>query len=360
MAKTNLFNSHQYTVFLAENALYGYKDKSGQILIAPVFKSAQSFTKTGYAVVENLQGLYGIIDRQGRFVEPCKYQDIKLYKLGRYTLANLVYTFEVKNRFWLWNYFPNFTKDNVLEVLPLFERSKTRVCSSIKVLSSNQVLFSKVVPLQGTWQEEGFIKIQVIGQRFVDIQGSLYKTRANNKGLKKIIKNYIGFCDNKSVIVGKISNHKARTYNTRGKRIHNYEILPVGAFTITYKGKEHMVCIKQNESKLVQQPTIYRDTKNYGFYYVNAKFELRLPMHLTRVEIKDPSSIVEIWQNISNILPVVEKELFIIEVISIGPTANSYTYYSLSKNGVLKEYDYSLGNLRNIEDHPLESFEVVG
>lgn len=360
MAKTNLFNSHQYTVFLAENALYGYKDQSGKIRIAPTFKSAQSFNKTGYAVVENSQGFYGIIDQQGLFIEPCKYQGIELYQVGRYTLANLVYTFGVKNRFWLWDYFPNITKENVLEVLPLFERLKTRACSSVKILSTNQVLLSHVVSLHGPWQNQGFIKIQVIGQRFVDIQGSLYKTRSNNKGLKKIINNYIGFCDNKSIIVGKISNHKARTYNTRGKRIHNYEILPQGAFTITYKGKEHMVCIDASKSNLEQKPTIYRDTKNYGFYYVNAKFELHLPIHLTEVDIKDPSCIVEIWQNITNVMPLVEKELFIIEVISWDVTSVNYLYFSLSKNGVLKDYDYTLGLPSSIEDHPLESFKVVG
>lgn len=54
---------------------WGYIDTQGNYLIEPKFQEACSFTADGYAVVmEN--GLYGIIDRTGKEIVPCKYDSL--------------------------------------------------------------------------------------------------------------------------------------------------------------------------------------------------------------------------------------------------------------------------------------------
>lgn len=339
MAKINSTTEKYLSVFLAENQLYGYKDQSGKIQIAPTYKSAEPFGNNGYAVVQNSKGLYGVITTENLVVEPFKYQKIQLFETRDYTLASTVYTYRVHNRFWLWDYFPNFSKDSTLEVLPLFERQKLRQTNQVKVLQNQQTLFSKVLRLNKGSSLKKPTAVEFVGKGFIIVGKYLFKYKKNAGEFKIITKNYIGFCDNKTQIVAKVSSIKARTYNTKGKRIQHYEILPTNSFTITYKGREHLVCIKKRPTQLKIEPVIYRETEKTGYYFVNAKFELALPVHLTHVEIDPDNSLVDIWQNISNIIPVVDKGVFIVETCKIIQDSPVFHYYSVSKNGTLKELD---------------------
>lgn len=57
--------------------LYGYRDAFGQVLIEPRFDSAKPFLKTDFLAAASQKGLWGVIGRDGRFVVPPRYEQVR-------------------------------------------------------------------------------------------------------------------------------------------------------------------------------------------------------------------------------------------------------------------------------------------
>ena len=61
---------------------YGYRDKQKNWVIAPAFDDAKKFDDDGCALVK-VDGLYGLIDLEGKWVLPAEYDDIGLPRLSK-------------------------------------------------------------------------------------------------------------------------------------------------------------------------------------------------------------------------------------------------------------------------------------
>jgi hypothetical protein len=68
-----LANASYISVPDEEMPLYGYIDKSGQMIILEQFIDADEFCSNGFAVVEVPSRKYGLIDKTGQFILPPKY-----------------------------------------------------------------------------------------------------------------------------------------------------------------------------------------------------------------------------------------------------------------------------------------------
>lgn len=74
------------------SGLTGYVDRTGAWAVAPTWRSATSFYR-GYAAVENVDGLIGLIDRSGRLVLPYQYRELQHGHVSPGSDAPLLYQF---------------------------------------------------------------------------------------------------------------------------------------------------------------------------------------------------------------------------------------------------------------------------
>lgn len=120
--------------YLTKNHTYIYVDHTNQPVIATPFITANLFTSTGYAVVENQEGQFAIIDKKGQLTVPFQDRYISLQVLNNQLTA--VYTRETytkNSRFWEWEW--NIFSGLKTEV----QRQKFEVY----ILETKQVLFSE-------------------------------------------------------------------------------------------------------------------------------------------------------------------------------------------------------------------------
>jgi tetratricopeptide (TPR) repeat protein len=55
-------------------------DEDGKVIAEPVYQSVEPFDKHGLGVVENNDDLYGVIDKTGKLIIPCKYDGIDIWE----------------------------------------------------------------------------------------------------------------------------------------------------------------------------------------------------------------------------------------------------------------------------------------
>ncbi|WP_010251497.1 WG repeat-containing protein [Myroides injenensis] len=317
--------------------MYGYCDENKNILIAPQYSHVDFFTSTGYAVVKNEQGLFGVINQANKVIVSFRFLEIDLYVVRRYTVASVMRNYTVKTRFWEWKLFPNinFLSRNS-SFLPVIDRGSLREKRTVFLLDNKKILKVKKTTIAHHYSRGEAIPIKSFSTKFLQIDEDLYK--AKKKRFKKILSNFIGTCDHGLKLVRKVRSDKVRVYNHKGKRVKSYEIIQSCVFPITYKGKEHLVYFKTNESLIASPPVIYRDTKGNGRFYVNEQFDMPLPVHLKKIDLHTDRPLVDIWRNVVNIIPVVSKHFFLIEVKPDRVDQLGSNFYVLSRLGTLTDY----------------------
>ncbi|WHT72183.1 WG repeat-containing protein [Myroides odoratimimus] len=337
--------------FVDEKGMYGYCNQDKQIVISQQYASGGLFTKSGYAVVRDKQGMYGVIDLENKEVLKCRYDRIELYEVGCFTVANIVQSYTVHSRFWQWKFLPNF---NIMSTSssfkPLWGTEVIREKVTVLALDTRQVLDTKTVTKDKLYRSGTSIKIKQIGSKLIQVGDDLYFAKKDR--LKRIVKKVVSTYDNGLRWVRKVNDDEVRVYNLKGKRVKSYEVIPQPIFPITYKGKEYKVSMQTAKSHLIAKPTICRDTIGNGRYYVNYEFDMYIPVHLKVIDIKSERSIQDIWKNLLNIYPVVSKHFFIVEVAPISTESRVNEFYILTKHGVLKDCldkpsDYSITSYYN-------------
>ncbi|MTG98232.1 MULTISPECIES: WG repeat-containing protein [Myroides] len=332
----NGLKSQKLVPFLAKNKLYGYWDQAKNVVIAPQYLSAKVFTSTGFAVVTDNKGKVGVINTKNKVVVGFRFRSIELYVVRKFTVVSALRYYTVKTRFWEWKFLPNF---NILSrnssFSPLFDKDVNRARHSVFVLETNQTIARVSSSLKST-QGLQKIPIEALSSKFIQIGHHLYKAKVNS--FVKLLSNFKGTYDHKLKLVRQLRADKVKTYNLLGKKIKSYELIQSRVFPITYKGKEHLVYFKINESHWKNPPTIYRDTKTSGRYFVNEQFDMPLPVHLKSLDLKQDRPLLEIWQNVVNIDAVVSNNFFLIEVLPSDKTRTTNDFYILTTTGVLKDY----------------------
>lgn len=314
----------EFTPFMGSNNLYGYRDQNNVVLIEPQYLEVAEFVVTGFAIVKSKNGLYGIINHKNKVLAPFHYSKILLTVVNHLTVAQVIIRYEVKTEFWNWKLVPNLKIGIVKEKCKAF------------VLENKQLIKTKVQTVNAEDDSDTFLPIELIGSRFICIDQDLYRAKRNR--LKRIVKNYVGMFDNGSKIVQKINEEKVRVCNSRGRKVQSFETIQNGVFPITYKGKEHLVYLDKKDSMLKACPTIYRDTKKSGRYYVNNEFDMPIPVHLKVIDLKKDRSLVDIWKNVVSICPIPHKQLFLIEVRPTEEKQETNEFYFLNRLGTLKDY----------------------
>lgn len=79
-------NPKDYVIFM-RNQKFGFSDKNGNIIIAPVWAEARPF-HYGVACVKNDKGHYGFIDGTGMIVIPCKWKSAEDYDISSAKVTN--------------------------------------------------------------------------------------------------------------------------------------------------------------------------------------------------------------------------------------------------------------------------------
>lgn len=337
MNNQSLNSKKNYIPFLGSNGLYGYCDEHKNVLIAPQYSHVDFFTTTGYAIAKNVQGLYGVINQVNKVVVSFRFLEIDLYVVRNYTVASVMRNYTVKTRFWEWKLFPNINfLSRSSSFLPIIDRGSLREKRTVFLLDNKKILKVKKTTISHHYSRGEAILIKPLSTKFLQIGEDLYK--AKKKRFKKLLCNFIGTCDHGLKLVRKVRNDKVRVYNHKGKRIKSYEIIQSCVFPITYKGKEHLVYFKTNDSLIATPPVIYRDTKGNGRFYVNEQFDMPLPVHLKKIDLHTDRPLVDIWRNVLNIIPVVSKHFFLIEVKPDRADQLGSSFYVLSRLGTLTDY----------------------
>lgn len=337
--------------FLDKEGMYGYCNIEKQIVIAQQYADGEPFTKSGYAVVRNKQGNYGVIDLGNKEVLKSKFDKIELYEVGGFTVAKTIHSYIVHSRFWQWKLLPNFNiMSSGTSLKPLWGTEVIREKTTVLVLDTKQVLANKTVTKDISYSNSTSVKIEKIGTKLIQIGDDLYFAKKDR--LKRIVKKVVSTYDNGLRWVRKVNEEEVRVYNLKGKRIKSYEVIPQPIFPITYKGKEYKVHMNADASHLVAKPIICRDTMGNGRYYVNYEFDMYIPVHLKVINIKSERTIQDIWKNVLNIYPVASKQFFIVEVASSDESSRVNEFYILTKHGVLKDCldkpsDYSITSYYN-------------
>ena len=282
-----------YKAFKGVNGLYGYKNLLEQVVISPVYKYAQDFTHTGFAVAQNLQGYYGVFDSKSQVVKPFVFDKVELYSLKGVTLMYSFIYYRGYERFLRFNYFSSLLDKefDLKDIYPLFKKYRVLQMERLQELKTQKTLAVVYTPLIDEQANKNKIKVGVLNPDLVLINQSLYRVKKGN--IKKVVKDFIGLYDCNSKAVGRSSPERVKTYNMNGKAIKSYEIIPNSCFTIYYKGKEYLVIIHNAQSSVNSPTVIYRDTQKSDRFYVNGAFEMFLPPHITDIQINPGVDLVD-------------------------------------------------------------------
>lgn len=186
------FISMQLFPFLAENGLYGYADSAMNIIITPQYRMVTVFTKTGYAVVQNGELKYGVIDRANKLVMPIKYSAITLLETQGFTLATSELQYHNNLRFWDWKFLPGLSvigggsKDK-----RLFNTTVQRTEKRLSVLENQQTV--AVLRAAAALSYTIGFKIKNLTENKLLINNTLYEISQN--GVNKLAGNIFGVLD---------------------------------------------------------------------------------------------------------------------------------------------------------------------
>ncbi|SFB91598.1 WG containing repeat-containing protein [Parapedobacter composti] len=148
----------KHYLYLAADGRYGYADEQMNVVIPPSFRSAGTFTSTGFAVVEDEQLRYGVIDKSGELVIPFRYRNIYLRVAGNRTLARTERTYTNRLRFWEWRFLPGFSITGGSSDSRLFDTEVKRAHVKITVLETNQTIYSQRVPAASSYGQQFAIR----------------------------------------------------------------------------------------------------------------------------------------------------------------------------------------------------------
>lgn len=336
----NVKQTKEMIPFLAKNGLYGYCNAEKKICIAPGYKSAFLFSTTGYGVVENQQGYFGVIDKNNTVVVPFIYLSIKLIVLGNFTVVSGVKHFFVKTRFWQWKLLNKVQKAQGHSSFALFDKNIPRQKQCVFVLETKRQLRVKTCTLpskhhMGILYEPALLHVEPIGSGLMAVGKNLYK--AKSKKIAKVLSNYHANYEQGYKLIGYTKKGFIRVYDNKGKKGKRYEELRTGVFPISYNSKEYVIRLRTQESSFDQKAVIYRDTKSYENYFVNGAFDMPIPKYITKVILDKNTDVVELANNIVNIVALMEHRLFVIEVKLAHGQENTSHYYAVSSFGVLSE-----------------------
>lgn len=154
--------------YLTKNGLYGYADSQMKLPIPARYKSASTFTKTGFAVVSYDNYRFGVINRLGETVILLNYKTVSLRVVGEHTLACTELPYTNSLRFWEWRFWPGFwnPRDKRLFVTKV-NRSHLR----ITVLENGQQIYSNRVG--ETYSH--YFNIELLDEKHFIHEGVLYE-----------------------------------------------------------------------------------------------------------------------------------------------------------------------------------------
>ncbi|WP_144243324.1 hypothetical protein [Sphingobacterium sp. ML3W] len=261
--------------YLTKNNTYTYVDKDLNPVINETFSYATPFTKTGFAIVGNLDQASAIIDSKGKTISPYTHSNIYMNEVSGYTLLISETSFDKKLPFWKWDW--NIMSSDIKKTVPYKHLE-------VRVLETGQLLFDKKLADQD--DDYNFIIHPIDDNHFV-WNGDLYKI-ANKKF--KIVKHHIEEVLDKGRYIP-VSKNKFEIWESKTKQPILSNLTGKTAIAVTLNNKEVLLDSINQDRFAPVVPKILYDAKTCNTY-IYPQYDKAFPKQI-QINTKEHESFLK-------------------------------------------------------------------
>lgn len=293
LIKTKTINS---VPFLTKQNDFIYVDKTSLKAITDrKFRSASTFTPTGFAIVENEKSEYAVIDEKGEIVLDFSTSEINLNVINGLTFYKRDLEYTKKMPIWKWDW--NILGGDI-------QKEKDYHNIEIGVVETKQILLHKDVPYLEDNYDLNFITVD---DNHIFWNGILYEIKRNS--LNKIEDNIIESLENKRFIKG--SNGSFSINKLKHKEALHSGLRGSETLSIQFE-KETIVLHEIDKERYAPEvPKLLLDSKTNAVYPF-PQYEKVFPKHI----IKATDTQINFIKKVSLLYSITNSPYFLLGVFN--------------------------------------------
>lgn len=266
IATTIETNSLQLYPYLGSNGLYGYADTAMRLVVSPCYITANKFTHTGFAVVQDTTLQYGVINTLGNIVVPIKYKHIYLQELDNYTLMWTEETYTTRWRFWNWRFLPGLSlmgsskNDN-----RLFDTKVNMSKLKITIIENKQAIYDNEVQTSESYRYH--MEVNNLGDGYFLHKRKLYQL---NDGKAKVISNHI------ENVIGydqlfQVNGNNYYITDRNNRKTDGRIFRKKDSLIYTVKGESHAIKLHKDDYLYQNIAQVFEDTEGKQYLFPEMK-----------------------------------------------------------------------------------------
>ena len=256
-------------VKLPHGPLYPYRDKSGKfgyaderlrIHIQPQYHTAGLFTPQGFAIITDSLGRKGVIDTNNTKIIPAFYDQIHLSETEDFTLVETYHWYDVRWRFWEWQFLPGFSFLGTRGDNRLFDTKVKRLKRTVLILRDRPKKVRREC-LTDNGLKNNYFKLRILDGNQILIDDRLYQIRANGAhflaaGVKELLS---------SQTLAQHKNQRLYLINRKGKRLKGRRYRTIDAIPMRLGADLLMTPLARASSRPIA--TTYQNDEGRIFIY---------------------------------------------------------------------------------------------
>lgn len=239
---------------------FGYADESLRIHIQPQYHTAGLFTPQGFAIITDSLGRKGVIDTNNTKIIPALYDQIHLSETEDFTLVETYHWYDVRWRFWEWQFLPGFSFLGARGDNRLFDTKVKRLKRTVLILRDRPKKVRREC-LTDNGLKNNYFKLRILDGNQILIDDRLYQIRANGAhflaaGVKELLS---------SQTLAQHKNQRLYLINRKGKRLKGQRYRTIDAIPMRLGADLLMTPLARASSRPIA--TTYQNDEGRIFIY---------------------------------------------------------------------------------------------